>query len=94
MISTKFPLSLKISSQAALAVPPVAIRSSINNRFALGLKASICASISSTPYSHEYFSEIVAPGNLPFFLKGTNPAPSLSAKAAPKIKPRLSIPTT
>jgi hypothetical protein len=37
---------------------------------------------------------MVVDGSLPGFLTGVKPLPIRSATAAPKMKPRLSIPTT
>jgi len=75
-------------------VPPVAIKSSIIKTLAFSFgKASRCISNSSNPYSNSYFSQIVAPGSLPFFLAGTNPIFNLSSRVAPNIKPLASSQT-
>jgi hypothetical protein len=89
-------LASRISFAAASAVPPVAIRSSMSSTRApsLSRKASMWISTSSTPYSRAYFSPIVVPGSFPFLRMGTKPTPSFAASAAPKMKPRLSMPAT
>lgn len=65
--STKFAPTSFTNLAAAFAVPPVAIKSSINKTLAFFLaNASKCISTSSKPYSNSYFSHTVVPGNLPF----------------------------
>ena len=76
------------------AVPPVARTSSIISTRSPGSKASVCTSIVAVPYSSWYSCAYVAPGSLPFFLIGTNPAPSRAATGAARMKPRASIPAT
>ena len=56
--------------------------------------ASSWISSESVPYSSAYVARRVLAGSLPTLRTGTNPQPSRSATTAPKMKPRLSMPTT
>lgn len=46
------------------------------------------------PYSNEYYRVTFFPGNFPFFLHRIKGFYKASAKANPKMNPRLSSPTT
>ncbi len=86
--------SLFMSFTAAQAVPPVARRSSMRRTLSPGVIASWWISTVFFPYSRVYASLKVFQGSLPSFLTGMNPALSLSATGAAKMKPRASMPTT
>src|SRR5262249_56021285 len=58
------------------AAPPVASRSSTSTICSPAVMASMCISISASPYSSEYFAISVLYGNLPRFRIGTKPTPS------------------
>ena len=91
--TTSAPAS-RSSFSAASAVPPVAIRSSTSMIRSPADTASACISKVSTPYSSAYSIVTVLCGSLPFLRSGTKPAASWWAMAAPKMKPRASIPAT
>mmetsp|Transcript_1717 Transcript_1717/g.3119 ORF Transcript_1717/g.3119 Transcript_1717/m.3119 type:complete len:220 (+) Transcript_1717:1092-1751(+) len=82
-------------SKPANAVPPVAIKSSINNTRSPFLTAPKRNTISSLLYSVIYDPPVTStPGNLPalrIIMKGI---PSAKAIGGPKIKPRASYPAT
>jgi hypothetical protein len=76
----------------AAMVPPLAIRSSMRSTRCPALTAPTCISISSLPYSNEYFSPIVLPGSFPGFRRGTNAVCNSKATGAPKMNPLASKP--
>src|SRR5438067_408079 len=86
--------SCSIRSILALAVPPVASRSSCTSTRAPLGTASTCISSASKPYSSAYFAPTVRYGSLPGLRAATKPQPSLYARAEPRMKPRASAPTT
>ena len=69
--------SFEISFAAALAVPPVAIKSSTIKTLSLEVIECLCTWISSIPYSNLYFCLTIFPGSFPFFLIGIKGKPSL-----------------
>jgi len=81
-----------IKLPAAIAVPPVAIKSSMITTLESEFKAEISNSNISEPYSSIYSSDTTLHGSLFFFLIGTKEIPNLSAIIAPNINPRASIP--
>ena len=85
-------LNFLIKLAAAIAVPPVAIKSSIIKILSFLFAAFLWTSISSIPYSSLYFCLYIFPGSLPFFLIGINGKFDCIAAAGPKIKPLASIP--
>src|SRR5690606_24639093 len=86
--------SCSSSESAAFAVPPVASRSSITSTRSPRRTASSWTSSRLVPYSSSYSWLIAAAGSLPGLRSGTRPAWSCCASAAPKMKPRASIPAT
>ena len=86
------PLSLFTKLTAAVAVPPVASKSSIIIIFCPCFIEEISTSKVSFPYSNSYSSEITSHGSLPFFLSGIKEIFNFSANNAAKINPLASIP--
>jgi hypothetical protein len=70
----------------AMAVPPVASRSSTIRTLCPGLMASLCMNTSLEPYSRSYLQEIVSRGSFPGFLTGAKPTPILTATGASEDK--------
>src|SRR4051812_805908 len=91
---TTVPPSSSTSWHSALAVPPVASRSSWTSTRAPLATASECSSSASVPYSRRYSARTVSCGSLPGLRASTNPAPSSRASAGPSRKPRASAPIT
>src|SRR5207253_5342273 len=69
--SRSCPPALRMRTAAAAEVPPVASKSSTSTICSPGVMASMCISISASPYSSEYFSISVLYGNFPRLRIGT-----------------------
>jgi len=85
------PFDISTSLAAALAVPPVAIKSSIIKTESFSLIESLWTSIVAVPYSNWKSTEWVSAGSLFFFLNNTNGLLSIYDTADAKTKPLDSI---